>query len=83
MLPVAVALGDGDEIGAKENPADFGNGEKRLRLGRAAGRADFREIGHRAFAHDVAAGEEFEGGGIGGGFGLNEHGRCLRNSILK
>ena len=36
--------------------------------------------GHRALAHHLAARQEFEGGGIGGGFGLDEHGarpECL------
>ena len=50
-------------------------GERPARLG--AG-----EIGHRAFAHHLAAGKEFQGGGIGGGFGLDEHGWAFRCSPL-
>ena len=49
-----------------ERPALFGAGK----------------IGHRAFAHHLAAGQEFEGGGIGGGFGLDEHGGALGSARL-
>ena len=74
MLPIAVALGDGDEIAAEENAADFRDLEQRPARGERPADLGAGEIGHRAGTHDVAAGEEFQGGGIGRGFGLDEHG---------
>ena len=77
MLPVAAVFGDGDEIGAVKHAGDAGYveqpfGERRARGGVAAG-----EFHGAAVEHD-AAGNEFQGGGIGGGFGLDEHGFLRR-----
>ena len=35
------------------------------------------KIGHRALAHDLAAGQELQGRRVGRGFGLDEHDRFL------
>ena len=70
-------LGDRDEVGAVEHAGDAGHaeqffGERRARGGFAAG--EF----HGAAVEHGAAWNEFQRGGIGRGFGLNEHGFLRR-----
>ena len=69
--------GDGDEVGAEEHPAHAVEGEDRLGQRRDAGASAAAEL-PRALAQHVAAGQELQHFGIGGGFGLDEHGRALR-----
>ncbi len=77
VLPVAVVLGHGDEVGAVKYAGDARHveqslGERRARRGLAVG--EF----HGAAVEHGAAGDEFQGGGIGRGLGLNEHGFLRR-----
>src|SRR5450756_1262658 len=77
MLPLAVVLGHSDEVGAVKHAGDALHveqpfGERRARGGLAAGKF------HGAAVEHGAAGYEFQGGGIGGGFGLYEHGFLRR-----
>src|ERR1700722_14351042 len=72
LLPLAGALGHGDEIGAEEHAADTENAEqpfRQRRLRRLIGVADFK----RAVVEDWATGQEFEGRRIRRRFGLDEH----------
>ena len=77
MLPVAVVLGHGDEVGAVEHAGDAGHAEQLFGERRARGGLAIGEF-HGAAVEHGAAGNEFQGGGIGGGFGLDEHGFLRR-----
>jgi len=72
MLPVAVVLGDGDEIGAVEHAGHARHGEQPLGQRRARGAVAVGEF-HGAAVEHGAARNELQGGGIGGGFGLDKH----------
>src|SRR5471032_205712 len=77
MLPVAVVLGHGDEVGTIKNTRDAGHaeqfrGERRARRGLAAG-----EFHGAAIEYNTAR-NEFQGGGVRRGFGLDEHGLLRR-----
>src|ERR1700722_2591798 len=77
MLTVAFILGHGDKVGTIENTGDAGHPEQSLgewRARRALAVGKF----HGAAVEHGAAGNEFQGGGIGGGFGLDEHGLLRR-----
>src|SRR5205085_4865601 len=79
MLPVAFALSDRNEIGAKENAGDIGDIEQCARERRACRRFRRREIRNCTLAHDLPAGEEFQRRRIGRGFCLDEHQRTFWN----
>ena len=77
LLPIAVRLGHGDEVGPEEYRGDArhleqARGKRRARRGFAAGKLQGTGIEHHA------ARDEFERGGIGRGFGLDEHGFLRR-----
>ena len=76
MLPVAVVLGHGDEIGAVEHAGDAGHVEQPAASGERA--AASRLANSRVPPSAGAAGNQFQGGGIGRGFGLDEHRFLLR-----
>ena len=73
VRPLAVGLGDGDEIAAEEDAADAVDREQPLgerRGRRLVGRAVFG----RAGAEHDAAGQELQARRVRRGFGLDEHG---------
>jgi hypothetical protein len=72
MLPVAVVLGHGDEIGAVEHAGDAGHGEQPFSQRRTRGGFAIGEFQGAGIEHNAAR-DEFQGGGIGRGFGLDEH----------
>jgi hypothetical protein len=72
VLPLAIRLGDGHEVGAIEHAGDAGHGEQPFGERRAGGGFAIGKL-HRAALEHHAAWNEFQGGGIGGGFGLDEH----------
>ena len=79
LLPVAVALGDGDEVGAEEDASDIRNfeqcrGQRRLRGGGLVGHVEGAGFEHRP------PGQELQRRRIGRGFGLNEHYQLLAGS---
>src|SRR3954467_754516 len=81
LLPFAVRLGHGDEVRAEEHAGNAGHleqarSERRSISGIAVGKF------HRAAIEHEASRDEFQRRGIGGGFGLNEHG-CLRRRRFK
>ena len=67
----------GDEVGAVKDARDAGHAEQPFRKWRAAGGFAARKL-HGAGLEDRAAWDELQGGGIGRGFGLNEHGFLRR-----
>ena len=73
--------GHGQEVGAEEHPRDAAKREDRRRQRRGRGLVGVAELA-RALAEHVAAGQELQDVGIGGGFGLDEHGRP-RSSWLR
>ena len=73
VLPFAVALGHGNEVVGEENARDPGQFHQRPGERRALGLRRIARL-ERALLHHRAAGQEFQGRGIGGGFGLDEHG---------
>ena len=79
MLPLALALGDADEVGAEEHALDAvdleqARGERRvLALGRIG---EFQ----RPLVEHGPPRDEFQGGGIWRSFGLDEHGPFSCNS---
>ncbi|MNY47954.1 hypothetical protein D3C86_1832540 [compost metagenome] len=76
MGPVGVVLGDRDEIGTQEHAGHAGYPEQALGQRRIARGFDAAEIARLTHQH-VAPRQEFEGRGIGRGFGLDEHrGAC-------
>ena len=77
-LPVGrVGLGDGDEVAAEEHARDAAAARTARWPAGCARRRGGGEIG-RAGAHDVAARQEFQRGGVGRAFGLDEHGPASR-----
>jgi hypothetical protein len=73
VLPVALGLGDRDEVGAEEHAGHARDAHQPLsegRMGRARGVAHLEG----ALGHDHAAGQEFQGRRIRRRFGLDEHG---------
>src|SRR5215472_6501015 len=76
LLPFAVGLGDGDEIGAEEDAADAVDLEQPRRERRLLG---LRLVAHveRSLGQHGAAGQEFQRGGIGRCLGLDEHDALL------
>src|SRR5215470_10535820 len=95
MLPVAAVLGYRDEVGAVEYAGDAGHGEQFFGQRRAVGGFAARKLHGAAIEHE-AAGDEFQGRGIGCRFSLNEHGflrsrqfkaddlgACLTDSVAK
>ena len=73
MLPLAFALGHRDEIRREEHAADAGQLHQGLGERRALGLLRVQSF-ERARVQDRAAGQEFEGGRVRRGFGLDEHG---------
>src|SRR6516225_641737 len=76
MLPVAIRLGDGDEIAAEEHAGNAGNGKQAFRE-RRLGR--LRRVGNieDAIEEHRPSRQEFQGGGIRSRLGLDEHLRLL------
>ena len=73
MLPFAFGLGHGNEVVGEKDAAHPRQFHERLGERRALGLAQITRL-ERALVHHHASGQEFEGRGIGGHFGLNEHG---------
>jgi hypothetical protein len=72
VLPLALALGHGDEVVAEEDAGDAGDLEQALGKGRR--RRARRVAGiEGAFRHHHLAGQELQGRRIRRGFGLDEH----------
>src|SRR5690349_10703168 len=76
MLPLAVALGDADEVGAEEHALDAVDleqtrGERRILA--LVGIGEFE----RALVEHRPPRNEFQGGGVRRRFGLDEHGAAL------
>ena len=76
VLPLAVGLGHRNEVIGEEYASDARQLHERLGERRALGRLEVARL-ERALLHHRAPGQEFEGRGIGGRFGLNEHGALL------
>jgi hypothetical protein len=81
MLPLAVALGDGDEIVAEEHAGDARDREEALRQRRTGSALGIARV-EGAGIHHHDPGQELERGGIGRRFGLNEHRSSFRISAL-
>src|SRR5262245_53601975 len=73
MLPFTLVLGHADEIGAEEYPLDALDLEQTCGKGRGLARLGIQKV-QGAGLEDRPAREEFQGRGIWGGFGLDEHG---------
>ena len=67
-----IRLGHGDEVAAQEHPSHARQGENGRRERAANGRLGGREVGG-AGPHHIPPGQELQGGGVGGAFGLDEH----------
>ena len=74
MLPFALGLGHRDEVVGEEHAAHARQLHQRLGERRALGLSDVARL-ERPLIHHRPSGKEFEGRRIGGGFGLDEHGR--------
>ncbi len=77
MLPLAVALGDADEVGAEKHALHAFDVEQALGERRALAFGAVAELDRTLFAEHGPARKELQGGGIWRGFGLNEHRGCL------
>ncbi len=82
VLPLVFALGDGDEVVAEEHADHARYGEEALRQGRALAAAGLARI-ERARLHDHAAWKKLQGGGVGRGFGLDEHGGGSHRAVRR
>jgi hypothetical protein len=82
LLPFAVGLGDGDEVGAEEDAGHALDPEQALGQRRLGGGVLVAQV-ERAGGEHRPSGQEFEGGRVGGRLGLDEHGWLLRRRGLR
>ena len=72
MRPVDFTLGHGNEVLSEHHRLNAGKGQESRRKGSALGAFDRAKF-ERALREHGLAGEKFQGGGIGSGFGLDKH----------
>src|ERR1700722_13708831 len=77
LLPLADALGHGNEIGSEKHPADAGNGKQPFGGRRLRGLFAIAQVESAVFEHCLS-GQELQGRRVRRRFGLDEHGSLWR-----